>query len=135
MSSLEAEEQGKYETMDNEGAPMLSNDNYQQWKEKMKYNLMNHVVLYWVCNGFTKIPPSNEEVKNNNKALIDIINIIHYSTLNGVMHYATAKELWDKIKEIHEGITKEYCSSKEPISNVISKENNDASKDEYVTNS
>ena len=43
--------------MDNEGIPMLGNDNYHQWKENMKSNIMNRDVWYLVCNGYTKIPP------------------------------------------------------------------------------
>jgi len=35
--------------------------------------------------------------QNNSKGLCDIINNIHDSTLNRVMHYATAKEVWDKL--------------------------------------
>lgn len=51
------------------------------------------------------------------------------------MHYATEKEVWNKLHVIHEGRTKEDCSSKEPTGNLISKKNNDASKDEQVTDS
>lgn len=90
---------------------MLSNDNYLQWKEKMKPNLMNHDVCYLVCNGYTKIPPSDEEVKNNSKTISDTINSIPYSILNRVMHYATTKQVWDKLQEIHEENLKEGCSS------------------------
>ena len=97
MLDLEVEDQGKLERMDNDGLPMLSNDNYHQWKENVKSNLMNHDVWYLLSNGYTKIPPPNEEVKKNSKALSDIINIIHDSTLNRVMHYGIAKKVWDNI--------------------------------------
>jgi len=96
---------------------------------------MNLDVWYLVCNGFTKISPSNEEEKKNSKALSDIINSIPDLALNRVMHYETTKEIWDKIQVTHERITKEDCSSKEPTGNHISKENNDASRYEYITNS
>lgn len=41
---------------------MLSNDNYQEWKEKRKSNLMNLGSNVWnlVWNGYTKTPPSGE---------------------------------------------------------------------------
>jgi len=39
--ALEAEEQGKLETMDNKGMFMLSNDKHKKWKEEMKSKLMN----------------------------------------------------------------------------------------------
>jgi len=120
MLALEAKDQGKLETMDNEDIPMLSNDNYHQWKEKMKSNLMNRDVWYLVCNGFTKIPPSDEEVQKNSKALSDIINNIINSTLNKVMHYATTKEVWDKLQTIHEEKPKKGCSSTELSSSLIS---------------
>ena len=37
------------------------------------------------------------------------------------MHYENAKEVWDKLEAIHEGIKKEVFSSEEPIGNLISK--------------
>ena len=60
---LEARDQGKSKIMVNVDVPMLSKGNYQDWKEKMKSNLMNLDVWYLVCNGYTKIPPLDEEVK------------------------------------------------------------------------
>lgn len=90
MMHLEAEDQCKSETMDNAYGNMLRKDNYQQSKENMKSNLMNLNVWYLVCNGYTKIPPWDEEVKKNNKALSDIFCSIHDSTLNKVMHFITA---------------------------------------------
>ena len=84
---LEGEDQGKLEIMDNENVPMLRKDNYQQWKEKMKYNLMYLDVWYLVCNDYTKTPPSNKEVKKNSKALSDIFCSIRDSTLKGYALY------------------------------------------------
>ena len=48
------------------------------------------------------------------------------------MHYEIANEVLDNIQEIHEGKRKEYFSSEEPTSNLISKQNNDVTKDKYV---
>lgn len=121
MMVLEVEEQGKSETMENEWVPMLSNDYYHQWKEKMKYNLMKCDIWYLLYHGYTKIPPSDEEVQKNSKELSDIINIIPDSTLNMVMHYTIAKKVWDKIQAIHEEILKEYSSSGELLGNYIPK--------------
>lgn len=41
---------------------MLSDDNYQEWKQNMKSKLINLGYEVWnlVCNVFTKTPPSSE---------------------------------------------------------------------------
>ena len=132
MMALEEKKQGKSEAMENEGVPMLSNDNYQEWKENMKSKLMNlgSNVWYSVCNGFTKIHPSGEEVQKNSKAS-DNFNLIPDSTLKRVMHYTTAKEVWDKLQEIHEG--KEDCSSGGPLGNIISNDESEDARDYKAT--
>lgn len=99
---LEVEYQGNREKIDNSNVHMLSKDNYQQWKENMKPNIMNLDVWYLVCNGYTKIPPSDEEVYKNSKALSYIFYNLPDSTLNKVMHYTIANKVWDKLQEIHE---------------------------------
>jgi len=103
-------------------------------KEEMKSKLMNLGYDVWnlVCNGYTKTSPSGEELRKNNVALNEIFCKIPHSSLGNVMHYETAKEIWDNLQEIHEGRKKEDCSLEEPTGDLISKENNDASKDEYV---
>lgn len=58
---------------------------------------LGYDVWYLVCNGFTKIPPSVEEVQKKNKALSDIINNITDSKLNTVLNYVATKEVWDKL--------------------------------------
>jgi len=127
--ALEVEDQVNLETMDNEGIPMLSNDNYHQWKENINSNIMNHVVWYLVCNSYTKIPPpSNEEVKKNSKVISDIINNIPNSKLNRFMNSTIANQVWDKLQEIHEEKRKEGCSLEELPSNRIA---NNVSKHEH----
>jgi len=124
---LEAKEHGKLETMEIEDVHTLRSDNYQQWKENMKYSLMKLDFFYLVCNDFTKISPLVEEVQKNNKPLSDVVNSILSSNLNRVMHYATTNEVCDKLKEIHEEKPNEGCSSKELLGKIIS----NASKDEH----
>jgi len=62
MMPLEVEDQDKSKTMENSDVSMLSKDNYQQWKENMNSNITILDVWYLVCNGYTRIPPSNEDV-------------------------------------------------------------------------
>ena len=67
-------------------------------------------------------------MKNNSKALSDIIYSILDSALNRVMHYATAKKVWDKLQYIHEKSPKEGCLSWELPGNHIP---NNVSKNEH----
>lgn len=115
--------------MGNEGMFMLIHDKYQEWKEKMKYKLINlgSDVYNLVCNGCTRSPPSSEELQKNNVAVNEFNGNIPDSTLGQVMHYEAPKEVWGNFQVIHEGNSKEHCSSREPSGNLISK---DMSKDE-----
>lgn len=105
--------------MDNKGVFMLSNENYQERKEEIKSKLMNLGSDVWnlVCKGFSKTPPSGEELQNNNVALNESFGNILDSTLGKIMHYETAKEVWDNLQKIEEGKTKKACS----IGNLLSK--------------
>lgn len=81
---------------------------------------MNLDVLHLVCNGYTKFPPSDKEVKKNSKDLSKIFCRISDSILNNVMHYTTAKQVWEELHEIHEEVPKEDSSSN-ILSNNVSK--------------
>lgn len=116
---LEAKYQGKSETMVNADVSMLRKCNYQHWKENMNYNLISLDVWYLACNGYTKIPPSNEEVQKNSKELSDIFFSISDLVLNKFMHYTTSNQVWDKLQEIHEEIPKEDFSSRKQRGNHI----------------
>ena len=89
----------------------------------MKQNLMNLNVWNLVCNGYTKFPPLDKEVKKKSKALSNIFCSITYSTLNKVMHYTSPKKVWDMIQVIQEEIPKRELPSN-PISKNVSKMTN-----------
>jgi len=69
---LVATYQVKLESMDNAYVPTLSKDNYQQWKGKMKHNIMYVDISNLVCNGYTEFLPSDKEVQKNSKDLSNI---------------------------------------------------------------
>ena len=75
--------------MVNKGMFMLSDDNYQEWKENMNYRLMNPGSDVWtlVCHGCSKTSPSSEELHKNSVDLNEIFGNITNSGLRNSMHY------------------------------------------------
>lgn len=84
---------------------VLNDTKFLEWKEKMKPKLMALGSNFWnlVCNGCTQIPPLGEEFQNNGQALNVMYCFLSESKFEKVMHYETAKEVWDNLQVIHEG--------------------------------
>lgn len=83
--------------------------NFQLWKFQIVSLLTTHEI-YDVVNGDRPHPGDAEAtaaarkrwIKENSKAMFLISAAIHYSQLSYLTTCRTAKEMWDKLKAIHE---------------------------------
>ena len=127
-------EKVKLGTINNKGNLVLNNANYWVWKENVKSRIISlgFDLQNLFFNGYTKTPPSSQELQKNGQALNEIFCILPDSELDKIMHWKTTKEVWDNLQAIHEGegnIVKEYgFSLGRPISNLTLETFNESRK-------
>ena len=95
------------------GTPLLDGLNYTFWSVRMKVYLQAQGVDVWIMILNTYDIPANPptdgrgiERKNyeeNSKEMNAILSGLTETVFVKVMHYDTAKEIWDKLRNIYEG--------------------------------
>ena len=96
------------------GLPLFDGQNYAFWSMRMKLFLHTQGVDVWqaVLNDYNvpaTIPVDSvgkRLYENNSKAMYAILGGLAASEFVKVMHCASAKEIWDKLKNVYEGDTK-----------------------------
>ena len=93
------------------GTPLFDGLNYAFWIVRMRVFLQAQGIDVWqvVVNGYNvpaSLPISNAGrniYEGNSKEMNAILSILVESVFVKVMHCETAKEIWDKLKNIYEG--------------------------------
>jgi len=95
-------------------APLFNGTNYQYWKVRMQIYLRSLGYDVWtvVVNGYT--PPTTtlttleqkKELENGSKAQNALMCVLVDNEMTKVMTCTSTKEIWDKLKSIHEGDVK-----------------------------
>jgi hypothetical protein len=96
------------------GTPLFDGKNYAFWSIRMTTFLQAHGFDLWqvVVNGYTTptSPPTNNVGKKlseyNSKAINSILSGLIGSEFVKVMHCDSAKEIWNKLKNVYEGDAK-----------------------------
>ena len=96
------------------GLPLFDGHNYAFWSIRMKLFLQTQGIDVWqtVLNGYnapTTIPidtAGKRLYESNFKAMYAILGGLTGSEFVKVMHCVSAKEIWDKLKNVYEGDTK-----------------------------
>ena len=96
------------------GAPRFDGQNYDFWNKRMQTFLHAQGFDVWqiVADGYATptTPPTNKDGnklnKNNSKSKCTILSSLDDSIFVKVMHFKTAKDIWDKIQKIYERDTK-----------------------------
>jgi hypothetical protein len=96
------------------GIPRFDRNNYALWSRRMKTYVQAQRFEVWqsIVDGYKErtIPPTNENGKklsiNNSKATNALFNGICDSIYTKFIHCSSAKDIWDKIKNIYEGDSK-----------------------------
>jgi hypothetical protein len=96
------------------GLPLIDGHNYAFWSIRMKLFLRTQGVDIWkvVLNEYkvpTTIPidaTGKRLYESNSKAMYAILGGLAGSEFVKVMDYVSAKEIWDKLKNVYEGDTK-----------------------------
>ena len=99
------------EGMSNKKAPLFNGGGYAMWKIRMKNLLLAIGFDIWqsIVHGYTTptIPPKdvagkkicNDNSREVNGILVGLTNSICVK----VMHFKSAKEIWDKLEVVYEG--------------------------------
>jgi hypothetical protein len=96
------------------GLPLFDGHNYVFWSIRMKLFLQTQGVDIWqaVLNEYkvpTTIPidaTGKRLYESNSKPMYAILGGLAGSKFVKVMHCASTKEIWDKLKNVYEGDTK-----------------------------
>ena len=96
------------------GLPLFDGHNYDFWSIRMKLFFQTQGVDDWkvVLNEYSALTTIPTDVVGkklyeiNSKAMYAILGGLVGSEFVKVMHYESAKELWDKMKNVYEGDTK-----------------------------
>jgi hypothetical protein len=101
----------KQENFSKNGAPLFDGTNYSFWSIKMRVFLMAQGFEVWnsVVNGYKAptTPPTDANGRklheSNSKAMNSILSGLLGSEFVKFMHCESAKDIWDKLKNIYEG--------------------------------
>jgi hypothetical protein len=96
------------------GIPQFDGHKYDFWSIMMKTYIHAHGFQFWkaIVDGHTtpSVPPTNEKAmklgKNNSKATNAVLNGLIDTVFTKVAHCKSAKDIWDKLRNIYEGDTK-----------------------------
>jgi hypothetical protein len=93
------------------GVPQFNGENYALWSKKIQTYIQEHIFDVWksVVDGYKAptTPPIDNDgkklVENNSKSNNAIQNGVDESIFRKIIHLESAKEMWDKLKNICEG--------------------------------
>jgi hypothetical protein len=96
------------------GIPQFDGHHYSFWSIRMKTYIQAQGFQFWksIVDGYTSpaIPPTNEKAvklgENNSKAKNALLNDLSDTVFTKVSHCKSAKDIWDKLRNIYEGDTK-----------------------------
>jgi hypothetical protein len=96
------------------GIPQFDGQKYAFWSIRMKTYIQAHGFQVWqsIVDGYTTptVPPTNDKAvklgENNSKAKNALLNGLSDTVFTKVAHCKSAKEIWDKLRNIYEGDTK-----------------------------
>jgi hypothetical protein len=96
------------------GIPHFDGQKYAFWSIRMKTYIQAQGFEIWqsIVDGYTvpTVPPTNDKVvklgQNNSKATNALLNGLSETIFTKVSHCKSAKEIWDKLRNIYEGDTK-----------------------------
>jgi hypothetical protein len=96
------------------GIPQLDGQKYAFWSIRMKTYIQAQGFEIWqsIVDGCTtpEVPPTNDKVvklgRNNFKATNALLNGLSETVFTKVAHCKSAKEIWDKLRNIYEGDSK-----------------------------
>jgi hypothetical protein len=96
------------------GIPQFDGQKYAFWSIKMKTYIQAHGFQVWqsIVDGYTTptVPPTNDKAmklgENNSKAINALLNGLSDTIFTKVAHCKSAKEIWDKLRNIYEGDSK-----------------------------
>ena len=101
----------RFESISSNSIPIFDGNNYLLWSNRMHTYLMAIGVDVWLSveNGYKppKTPPTDPEEKKasncNYKARNNILQALSPTIQSKVICCNSAKEVWDKLKNIYEG--------------------------------
>jgi hypothetical protein len=96
------------------GIPQFDGQKYAFWSIRMKTYIQAQGFQVWqsIVDGYTAptVPPTNDKAvklgENNSKATNALLNGLSDTVFTKVAHCKSAKEIWDKLRNIYEGDTK-----------------------------
>jgi hypothetical protein len=96
------------------GIPQFDGQKYAFWSIRMKTYIQAQGFQVWksIVDGYTSpaVPPTNDKVvklgENNSKAINALLNGLSDTVFTKVAHCKSAKEIWDKLRNIYEGDSK-----------------------------
>jgi hypothetical protein len=100
------------------GIPHFDGQKYAFWSIRMKTYIQAHGFEIWqyIVDGYTvpAAPPTNDKAmklgQNNSKATYAVLNGLSETVFTKVAHCKSAKEIWDKLRNIYEGDTKDKAA-------------------------
>jgi hypothetical protein len=96
------------------GIPHFDGQKYSFWSISMKTYIQAHGFEIWqsIVDGYTipTVPPTNDKAvklgQSKSKATNALLNGLSEIVFTKVSHCKSAKEIWDKLRNIYEGDTK-----------------------------
>jgi hypothetical protein len=96
------------------GIPQFDGQKYDFWSIRMKTYIQAHGFQVWqsIVDGYIAptVPPTNDKAvklgENNSKAINALLNGLSDTVFSKVAHCKSAKEIWDKLRNIYEGDSK-----------------------------
>jgi hypothetical protein len=96
------------------GIPQFDGQKYAFWSIRMKTYIQAQGFEIWqsIVDGYTvpTVPPTNDKAvklgQNNSKATNALLNGLSETVFTKVAHCKSAKEIWDKLRNIYEGDSK-----------------------------
>lgn len=100
--------------MDYQSVPVLSATNFNEWRYKVKSELISYGPSVWklVCDGYCKGSPSLQEQQWNDKERCVMYNNLHNKDLDIIIVLNFAKEIQDSLQLMH-GETTSNSAEKE----------------------
>jgi hypothetical protein len=96
------------------GIPQFDGKKYDFWSIRMKTYIQAQVFQVWksIVDGYTAptVPPKSDKAvkldENNSKTINALLNCLSDTVFTKVAHWKSAKEIWDKLRNIYEGDSK-----------------------------
>jgi len=96
------------------GIPQFDGHKYAFWSIRMKTYIQTQGFQVWqsIVDGYIApaVPPTNDKAvkigENNSKSINALLNGVNDMVFTKVAHCKSAKEIWDKLRNIYEGDSK-----------------------------